>query len=348
MPSAALVAADTSPGTAVAAASISPAQKVAVLLMLLGEDEAASIIEHLSPAQVEMLGPAMQEVASLDRATTGQVVDEFLMLAGERSGLDNGLDFFRSTVTRALGEARSDDVLQRATSFKDRHSLPGFDWFGPRTIAQILEGQHPQVVAATLTLINADVAAFVIRTLAEEEQVDIIYRLARLSELSNDAITTLITGFGTLLEPGLAIPGSEISGTLLAVEILKALPDETNKSLLARIAERDQALGARIEEDMLRFEDLEGLPSRSLQQLMQAIDPDVLAKALTSAPEDLKAKVFAGMSTRAVQTIEDNMKDGGPVSKKDILQARAEIIRTARAMGEAGDIVLKEETADVL
>ena len=336
------------PGPGSAAAQLTAAQKVAVILMLLGEEEAALIVENLTPAEVERLGAAMIEVADVDRGTTSAVMDEFLEFAASRAGLGGGLDFFSATVKRALGAPRAAGILGRVRPLSERNVLPAFGWLDYRAIAQLLTEQHPQVIAATLTLIDAETAGGVLGTFDEERQVDILYRLARLDVLSEAALEMLTSCFGSLVEPGFAAAESKVAGPMLTVAILKTYPDALNKPLLAGIRARDEALGSRIEDNMLRFEDLVAMADRSMQLLVQAVDSDTLALSLRGAPAEISEKILGVMSTRAAQTVEDAIRDQGPTRKADVEAARASMIKTARSMAEAGDIMLGSGDGDVV
>lgn len=327
-------------------ANLSAAQKAAVLLMLVGEEEASAMIGDLGPAEVEALGRAMLEMSDVDRATSMHVIEEFIAHAETGIAVSGGLDFFRGALSKAMGDVRATSVLQRVTPFQDRYRLPGSEWLSADALRQMMVCQHPQAAAASLTLISPALAADVILGMEEERQVDILYRLAILRELKEEAVALLVRHLAPEGGEGLALPVSSIPGNAMTVAILKSMPDEQNRPLLAALRKRDDIVGSEIEENMLRFEDLMEMPPRSLQLLIQAIDLDTLARALRGAPEALAEKIYAGMSTRAAQTVQDALKGrGGKAS--DIAEARTAIVKSARTMAEKGEIELVEEKADV-
>jgi flagellar motor switch protein FliG len=325
------------------AAALTPAQKCAVVLMLLGEDEASSVVRNLSPKEVETLGAAMIEVAEVDRRTTSLVINEFLGFAATKTGLGEGSEFLKAMLVRALGEPRAGTVLERIAPHSDRHAIPGLDWLGQRTLAQLLADQHPQVVAALFTLLSAEASAGVLTSLPAEVQADILLRLARLTELSEAAITTLRDVFGAAVGPGLMQATSPVTGSALATEILKAVGDEDNRALIAAISIRDAAIGAAIEENMLRFGDLIRVPPRSLQTLIQAVPPDLLPLALRGVDEALRDHITGAMSTRAAQTLADAMAERGPTKRADVEAARSEIMKIARGLAAKGELMLSAD-----
>lgn len=324
-------------------AELTPAQKCAVVLMLLGEDEASSIVRNLNPREVETLGAAMIEVAEVDRRTTSHVIDEFLGFAATKTGFGEGSEFLKAMLVRALGEQRAGNVLERISPHSERHSIPGLDWLGHRALGQLLADQHPQVVAALFTLLPADTSAGVLPAFDEARQIDILLRLARLDELSDAATQTLRDVFGGAVGAGLMQAASQVTGGSLATDILKALDDEQNRALIAGIRARDTGIGDQIEENMLRFGDLIRVPVRSLQQLIQAVSPDVFALALRGVDDALRSHLLAAMSTRAAQTLEDAMAERGPTKRAEVEAARADIMQTARALAAKGELVLSAD-----
>ncbi|MEM8825336.1 MAG: FliG C-terminal domain-containing protein [Pseudomonadota bacterium] len=322
------------------AADMTPVQKAAVLLMLLEEDQSAAFIADLDPVQAETLGAAMLEIADVDRGTTDAVIASFLDHAGAAAPVRASETGTRSLFAKALGEARAAHILAAAPS-SSKQIAPELQWIARARLAELLAQEHPQLIAAALSLMPPAVAADVVPQLDADVQADCLMRLARLEELGDGAVALIREAYGPDLLPiAFAAPVNRVEGVAAAVDILKGLSPADAKAIQARISERDDTLAQRIDEQMVVFEDLMTIDARAMQQVIAAVQPDVLAMALRGAPATLKAHILAGMSTRAAQTLEDTMKEARPAAQDDVDRARTNIMRAVRDLADKGEIVL--------
>jgi len=327
-------------------AALTPAHKCAVLLTLLEEDGAASILGGLPPDQIEAIGVAMTDIANVDRVTIMGVLNEFLAHAATDRGLAAGPEQFRHLLVKAIGERRAGPMIERLRPAARGPDLSGLDWVGARGVTEFLAGEPPQVTAAALTLLPEATSGAVFQALPPDVQPEILHRVATIGKLGEIAIQLLreaLEGTMAFVAPA---DGLTIDGSMKAVRLLKRMPGEANSALLEALRGRDPALAEVIEENMLRFEDLAEMPAKSLQQLIQAVDGGLLALALRGTDEALRERILTSMSTRAAQSLADEMESRGRVKREEIDSAKSQIMKIAKRLAADGKIELRETSED--
>ncbi|MBB6191338.1 flagellar motor switch protein FliG [Sphingobium wenxiniae] len=328
------------------AASATPAAlkgsaAAAVLLMLFNEDEAAQILSRLEPDEVRQLGNAMYDVADVEVDEVNQALDHFVSKAKKRTTIGYGAtQHIRGAMTKALGEERAETILARITPPTRSTQLEMLKWMDAKEIASLIEAEHPQIMAIVLAHLEAPVAADVLQLLPAEYQEEIVYRIATLGPVSNEALDDL----EQLLMRGPATKkqgaASQRGGTVEAAAIMNNVRKDNEQRIIKALAKRDKMIAQTIEEEMFVFDNLIDMDDKNLGTLMRTVDSQVLVVALKGANEVLKAKIFACMSARAAQAIADEIEERGPIRLAEVIDAQKLIIGTARRMADAGTIML--------
>ncbi|MDT7935116.1 MAG: flagellar motor switch protein FliG [Sphingomonadaceae bacterium] len=323
-------------------AQLTGEQKSAIILLLLGEEQAAALLGQLSPREVQAVGHAMFAVASVGQATVAQVLDEFVELARAATGVGLGAEpYIRSVLSRALGEDRAQGLLTRITPADREAGLDVLQWMDARAIAELVQGEHPQVIAAVLTCVAPELAGEVLELMPPGLQPDLIRRVATLEAIPPEGLAELERVLqrppGGVAPAGAAGPQG---GVLAAARIMNHARSASEQRILRALAEADPELGQAIQDNMLTFDQLRTLDDKSLGALVRAIEQDVLVLALKGADERLRARLLAGMTQRAAQTIEGEMETMGPVRLADVQEAQKSMLATARQLAEQGAIML--------
>ncbi|MGE4321574.1 MAG: flagellar motor switch protein FliG [Sphingobium sp.] len=313
----------------------------AVLLMLFDEDEAAQILARLEPEEVRQLGYAMYDVADVEVEEVNQALDHFVTKAKKRTTIGYGATrHIRGAMTKALGEERAETILARITPPTRSTQLEMLKWMDAREIAALVEAEHPQIMAIVLAHLDAPVAADVLQLLPVGYQEEIVYRIATLGPVSNDALDDL----EQLLSRG--SPGrkqgaaSQRGGTIEAAAIMNNVRKDNELRIIKAISKRDKMIAQTIEEEMFIFDNLIDMDDKNLGTLMRTVDSQVLVVALKGANDMLKGKIFTCMSARAAQAIADEIEERGPIRLAEVIDAQKLIIATARRMADAGTIML--------
>lgn len=313
----------------------------AVLLMLFEEDEAAQILSRLEPDEVRQLGYAMYDVADVAVDEVNQALDQFVAKAKSRTTIGYGAtQHIRGAMVKALGPDRADNMLARITPPTRSTKLEMLKWMEPKEIAQLIELEHPQIMALVLAHLEPPIAADVLQLLPGEYQEDVIFRVATLGPVTTEALDeleALMLRQGTRSHSGTS---SQRGGTSEAAAIMNNVRKDNEQRIIKSLGKRDRNLAQAIEDEMFVFDNLIDIDEKNLGILLRTVDNDVLVVALKGANDMLKSKIFGCMSSRAAQSIADEIEDRGPMRLAEVIEAQKLVITTARRMADAGTIML--------
>ena len=143
-------------------------QKCAILMMLLGEEEASEILRNLGPKEVQHLGSAMYSVQGLDQVTVNRVLDEFLAIIKAQTSLGLGAgNYIKNVLTKALGDDKAQSVLSRITPVSSDRPIEILDWMDARSIAELISDEHPQIISLVISYLEFGLAADVLGLLPQ-------------------------------------------------------------------------------------------------------------------------------------------------------------------------------------
>lgn len=345
-------AATPAPATALAVADEPPAgltgtQKCAILMLLLGEEQAADMLRLLTPREVQELGTAMFSVADVSQETVDGVLDEFIGIARAMTGVGLGAEgYIKSVFTKALGEDRASSVLSRITPSDGQNGIEVLQWMDARAIADLVEGEHPQIIAAVLSHLGPELAAEVLDHVPEATQPDVILRVATLESIPPEAVVELERVLQKQFQVSNSLRAAMVGGVMAAAKIMSFAKGSSEQRIVRALFEADEAIGQAIQDNLLTFDHLRSIDDRSLQTLMRSIESDVLTIALKGTDEKLRSKMLAGMTQRAAQVIMDEMEGMGPVRMSEVQEAQKTILNKARELSEAGTIMLSVRSDD--
>ena len=323
-------------------------QKSAILMMLIGEDEASEILRNLSPREVQHLGTAMYSVQGLDQDTVNKVLDEFLAIIKEQTSLGLGAgNYIRNVMTRALGgEDKAESVLSRITPSSTERPIEILDWMDARSIAELILDEHPQIIALVISYLDFGLGADVLGQLPEEQQADVIARIATLQTVQPDALRELETVMQRKFKANTSLRASQVGGVNAAAKIMNFTKQAMEARIMNALKDDDEDLMIAIQESMFVFDNLIMSDDKSLQTLLRSVDTEDLVLALKGADEPLRDKLFSCMSSRAAANLQDEMEALGPVRLTEVQEAQKRIINVARRMSDEGSIVLAGRGGD--
>ena len=322
-------------------------QKSAILMMLLGEDEASEIIRNLSPKEVQHLGTAMYSVQGLDQETVNAVLDEFLAIIKAQTSLGMGAgNYIRNVMNKALGEDKAQSVLSRITPSTSARPIEILDWMDARSIAELIIDEHPQIIALIISYLDSGQAADVLGLLPDGMQPEIVRRIATLQTVGPDALTELEKVMQSKFKANTSLRAAKVGGVDAAARIMNFTKQNMEQRIMKDISRNDRELMQAIQESMFVFDNLIMSDDRSLQTLLRSVDNELLVLALKGADEPLREKLFSCMSKRAAANIMDEMEALGPVRLTEVQTAQKEIINVARRMSDEGTIVLAGRGGD--
>ena len=322
-------------------ADITPTERAAVLLLLLGEEQAASIIRFLAPREVQALGSAMVSVADLSQDAVNAVLDEFVETIKQQTNLGLGSsDYVENVLRLALGNDKAASVIGRIMPGSASKGLEILRWMDARSIAEMIKGEHPQVTAIILAVLEYDVAADVLSYLPDDIRPEVVKRVAQLETVQPSAMEELEGIMKKQFASNSSSKSTSFGGVKVAAKIMNFTKVDLESSILSGVSGIDQDIAQQIQDNMFTFANLVQVDNRSIQVLMRNVDPDLLMTALKGADDAVKDKFFENMSARARVMFVDDMDSKGPLRITDVEDAQKSVMRIARKLSDSGDLVL--------
>ncbi|GAO37478.1 flagellar motor switch protein G [Sulfuricella sp. T08] len=314
--------------------------KSAILLMALGEEEAAEVFKHLSPKEVQKLGTAMAALDSVNRVQVERVMHDFMFQAGEKAGLADSDEYIRSVLTKALGSDKAANLIERILHGDDSSGIEGLKWMDAASVAELIKNEHPQIIATILVHLERDQASEILSLFTERLRNDVVLRIATLDGIQpsalkelNDVLTKLLSGASNLKK-------SVMGGVRAAAEILNYVGTANETSIIASVRDYDPELAQKIQDEMFVFENLLDIDDRSIQLLLREVQSESLIIALKGTSEELREKIFKNMSQRAAEMLRDDLEAKGPVRISEVEAEQKEILKIVRKLADEGQIVI--------
>ena len=322
-------------------------QKSAILMMLLGEEEASEILKNLGPKEVQHLGSAMYSVQGLDQDTVNRVLDEFLDIIKEQTSLGLGAgNYIRNVLMKALGEDKAQSVLSRITPSSSDRPIEILDWMDARAISELIVDEHPQIIALIISYLDFSMGADVLNLLPDDLQPEIIRRIATLETVQPDALRELEDVMQRKFKANTTLRATQVGGVKAAAKIMNFTNQNMEARIMKNIGKDDKILMQSIQESMFVFETLIMSDDKSLQTLLRNVEAELIVLALKGADEALRDKLFSCMSSRAAANIMDEMEALGPVRLAEVQDAQKQVIAVARRLSDEGTIVLAGRGGD--
>ena len=313
-------------------------QKCAILLLTLGEGAAAEVLKHMEPREVQKISTAMVGLRNLTREQISSVFDEFRILAAEKTtiGMDSN-SYIRKMLYAALGDDKAAGLLDRIMQGTDTSGIESLKWMDPAQIAELVGGEHPQIIATILVHLEPDLASSVLSLCTERTRNDALLRIATLDSVQpvalrelNDVLTSLLTSEG--------VGKKHIKGGVrTTAEILNFMGKE-QEQVIESVRTYDADLAQKILDEMFVFEDLINVDDRGIQLLLREVQSESLIVALKGASEEFREKVFKNMSQRAAEMMREDLEGKGPVKLSEVESEQKEILKIVRRLSDEGQI----------
>jgi flagellar motor switch protein FliG len=326
---------------AAAAPGRSGTERAAILLLTLGEQEAAQILRHMGAKEVQRVGVAMARMSNVSRSDVEHVLKEFTANVESQTSVGVGADeFVRKALVHALGEDKAAGIIDRISITRSNKGLESLKWMDARSVAELIRFEHPQMIAIVLAYLDQDQAAEILALIPAGIRADVVVRIATLDGIQPSALSEL----DDIIEKqctGKSSGGTSVlGGAKAAAGILASLDAGAEGAIIEEIGKSDQALAAIIQDLIFVFDDLIELDDRSMQELLRQVPGDELLLALKGVDEALKEKIFKNMSQRAGELLKDDLAAKGPVKLAEVEAAQKSILQNARKLAEAGTIAL--------
>lgn len=313
----------------------------AILMLALGEDEAAEVMKYLSPKEVQKLGSAMATMKAVGREQVENVVSEFLVEVEQSSdfGLDSD-EYIRSVLTKALGDDKASNLLNRILQTRDASGIESLKWMDAFTVAEFIKNEHPQIIATILVHLDADQAAEIIGHFTDRLRQDVMLRIATLDGVKpialkelNEVMTKLLTGNENLKK-------QTMGGIKVAAEIMNYMSGDNEASVMDGLKNYDDDMAQKIMDEMFVFDNIMDIDDKGIQVMLREVQSEMLIVALKGATEEMREKIFRNMSSRAAEMMREDLESKGPVKLSEVEAQQKQILQIVRRLADEGQIML--------
>jgi flagellar motor switch protein FliG len=313
----------------------------AILLMSLGEEEASEVFKLLAPKEVQALGETIAKMKSIPRERVDGVLERFAVVASEQSMLVSDTDeYVKSVLRKALGDDKANLLIDRILQGGDISGIESLKWMDAGSVAELLRNEHPQIVAAILVHLDYDQSSSVLKCFTERQRNEVLVRIATLDGIQPAALKDLNEVMSKVLAGGDKLRKASLGGVKTAAEMINLMGGSIETSVLDYIREADNELAQKIMDNMFTFDDLEKIDDKGIQLLLKEVQSESLIIALKGATPEMREKVFRNMSTRAAETLREDLEGRGPVRVSEVEAEQKEMLKVVRRLADEGQIVL--------
>jgi flagellar motor switch protein FliG len=316
-------------------------EDAAIMLMSIGEEAASEVFKHLMPKEVQRLGETISKLKAVPRERYDAVVENFIALAGaEHMLVADSDEYVRSVLRKALGEEKASLLLERIMAGNDVTGIESLKWMEAQSVAELLRNEHPQIVAAILVHLEYDQTSQVLKLLPERMRNEVLMRVATLDGIQPAALKDLNEVLSSVLSGSDRARKSQLGGVKSAAEILNMMGSSVETSVLDYIRESDGDLAQNIMDNMFTFDDMIKLDDKAIQMVLKEVQSESLVISLKGATPELRERIFKNMSSRAAETLREDLEARGPVRVTDVEAEQKEMLKIVRRLVEEGEISL--------
>ena len=316
-------------------------EDAAILLMSLGEEEAAQVFKHLGPKEVQKLGETIAKLKVIPRERVEAVLDQFTETAEKQHILVPDTDeYVKSVLKKALGEDKANLLIDRILQGSDISGIESLKWMDAGSVAELLRNEHPQIVAAILVHLDPDHASGILGQFTERQRGEVMLRIATLEGIQPTALKDLNEVLFKALAGGDKVRKSSLGGVQAAASIINLMGSGMDAAVLESIRGHDIDLAQKIMDKMFVFDDVAKLDDRSIQTVLREVASETLVVALKGAQPEVRDKILNNMSSRAAAAMREDLESRGPMRLSEVEAQQREILKTVRRLADEGQIAL--------
>ncbi|MBU1052847.1 MAG: flagellar motor switch protein FliG [Proteobacteria bacterium] len=316
-------------------------QKTAIFLMAMGEEFTASFFKTIDQNNIKKIGKYMSKITYIPADVLNAVMKDFLtnFQSDKAIGL-SGKSFLKQVADKSMGESPVKEVVKAIERENENTPFAELAYLPAENIINLFKGEHPQTISLVLSTLPQDKAAEILCMLPDENKADIAYRILHIGEVNDDVIRDL----DEILKKEITEMGAgskrKFDGVEALANILSEVNGETEESIMMHIEKEDIELAQKIRQKMFLFEDLLKIDDKSFREILKNISNDVFVRALKTASEEMKEKIFSNLSERAANMLKEDFEVLGPIRIKEVEDNQQEIIKAAKKLEAEGKIVI--------
>jgi flagellar motor switch protein FliG len=321
--------------------SINGAEKAALLLNTLGDGASSHILKNLKDNDIRRILSLMSKMKKAPVQLIRGVLLEFYKGLNEESEIIFKGDLAKDQLIKSLGEERAKMLFGASGGSSQQRTLDAIEMVDTRTLANYLMNEHPQTVALIVAHLPSEKKSDVLKRLPESIQGEVVLRMSNMDYISPD----LLDHVNEVLKQGLATMGTmettQLGGVEPVAEMFNLMDKNAEQSIMARVEEKDPLLAEEIRKLMFVFDDLVKVDDKGMGLILKEVSNEILLKALKSAPDLVREKIFKNMSKRGADMVRADLETMGPVRVSDVEGAQQGMVAIARRLEEEGKLFIE-------
>ena len=321
-------------------------RRVAKFLLLIGIDEAAKIIPHLSSEQTEKIIPEIASIRSVDPDEASVILAEFQGLL-ERARESGGVDTARNILEKAYGTDRAEELLSKVVPFKGAKPFDYLNDADSERIFFLLKDESSAVRALVLSHLEPKKSASVINLMDSEDKKDVIFRLAKMQPISPDILRRIDQAMHEKSLAQTSEKAENIDGRNALAEILKKMSPSAENEILSSLSEDDPDLGQDLRSRLFTLDDVIACDDRFIQEHLRTMSDVDIAYLLAGKTDTFKDKIFGCVSSGRKMQIQDEEQLNKPMLRKDCERVTSQFFSVLRRAYEEGKLIIKNRNDDI-
>ena len=315
--------------------------KSAILLLLLDADSAGQLLKEMPTEVVEEVTRALAALGDVPKELGQQVISEFYSLAMAQGYVrEGGLEYARSLLKNSLDSKTAEKVIQQIQTQVQRTPFAFLQKAESANLLTFIQEEHPQTIALIVSHLPHHKASEILIGLPQQKQIEVVRRVANMEQTNPEVIREVEAALESRLANMIGTSSEKVGGVETVAEILNLVDRSTERTIMQGVESEDPDLVEEIRRRMFVFEDINHVNDKGIQAVLKEVENDELCLALKTASEGLKNKILANMSSRAAESIREDMEFMGPVRISDVEAAQQRIVDIVRRLEESGDIII--------
>lgn len=330
------------------AASLTPEQKAAAVVVSLGADKASKIYKHLSESDIERLTIEVAKLGHVSPEQMEAVLDEFYKTClTQKVVTDGGMEYARAVLEKAFGESTAQTLLDKLAKSMKTRPFEFIRKSDVKNLFSFLQHERPQTIALILSYADPDQASFVISELPKEKQIKVVEAIAKMESASPEAIKIVEASLKKRFESVLTTADfTTIGGIDYIAEVMNNMDRANEKFIFDELGKENEELADTIRKKMFVFEDIVSMDNRSIQRFIRECDVKDIVYALKGSDQNIKDLVFANVSSRMAESIQSDLEVTVNVRLRDVEEAQQRIVAVIRRLEEAGELIIVKSGKD--
>ena len=331
-----------------AAATLTPEQKAAAVVVSLGADKASKIYKHLSESDIEKLTIEVAKLGHVSPEQMEAVLDEFYKTClTQKVVTDGGMEYARAVLEKAFGESTAQTLLDKLAKSMKTRPFEFIRKSDVKNLFSFLQHERPQTIALILSYADPDQASFVISELPKEKQIKVVEAIAKMESASPEAIKIVEASLKKRFESVLTTADfTTIGGIDYIAEVMNNMDRANEKFIFDELGKENEELADTIRKKMFVFEDIVSMDNRSIQRFIRECDVKDIVYALKGSDQNIKDLVFANVSSRMAESIQSDLEVTVNVRLRDVEEAQQRIVAVIRRLEEAGELIIVKSGKD--